>query len=153
MKDGDKKHSTGNFSGALVRYKAAMDKLNSTEFLAGTYDGHKPGGVLCNKDYIGQTRCEACKHGKEPLVAKDDVLPTCISCKGKSNCYLNGSDCRKDDICDMFGCWNCLLVKSLNSGSIQNILQFRFNCVLQRYLLPLLLKKGTYFELFFLLCS
>ncbi|XP_022681893.1 separase [Setaria italica] len=142
MKDGDKKHSTGNFSGALVRYKAAMDKLNSTEFLAGTYDGHKPGGVLCNKDYIGQTWCEACKHGKEPLVAKDDVLPTCISCKGKSNCYLNGSDCRKDDICDMFGCWNCLLVKSLNSGSIQNILQFRFNCVLQRYLLPLLLKKA-----------
>nr|TKW23443.1 hypothetical protein SEVIR_4G292500v2 [Setaria viridis] len=142
MKDGDKKHSTGNFSGALVRYQAAMDKLNSTEFLAGTYDGHKPGGVLCNKDYIGQTRCEACKHGKEPLVAKDDVLPTCISCKGKSNCYLNGSDCSKDDICDMFGCWNCLLVKSLNSGSIQNILQFRFNCVLQRYLLPLLLKKA-----------
>jgi hypothetical protein len=104
-----------------------------------------PGCVVRNQYCIGKTRCEACNnHDKEPLVAKDDVLPTCISCKGNAKCYLNGSDCSKDDICDMFGCWNCLLVKSLNSGSIHNILQFRWNCVLQRYLLPRLLKEGTY---------
>jgi separase len=51
----------------------------------------------------------------------------------------------------MIGCWNCLFIKSLYSCSIQNILQFRVNCVRRRYLLPLLLKRGPLF-LVYVLC-
>ncbi|XP_062221862.1 separase [Phragmites australis] len=233
------KQSTGNLSSALGMYQSAMEKFNSTEleFLAEPYDSFKTGCVVCNKDCIAETKCEACKHGKEPLVAEDDVLPPCIfcvllrqasidhcnepavlnsqrknsrnaeagppldakvkrttrnpsrlakeknveshaktrtrssrriaqakgekvltelSCKNgiswshelsadalvseKTSCSLDGINCSKDNICNMFGCWDCLLVKSLNSGCIQNILQFRWNCVRRRYLVSLLLK-------------
>jgi separase len=69
---------------------------------------------------------------------------------GQENYFPDGFDCRKDDICSMFGCWNCLYVKSLSSGHIQNILQFRCDWVHRRYLVSLLLKIGTFA---FSLCS
>uniref|UniRef100_A0A0A9E3Y6 Uncharacterized protein n=1 Tax=Arundo donax TaxID=35708 RepID=A0A0A9E3Y6_ARUDO len=224
-------------------YRSAMEKFNNTglEFLSEVYDSLKTSNVVCNKDCIAETKREACNHGKEPLVAKDSVLPPCtvcvllrqgsidhcnepavlnsqrknprnveagppldakvkrttrnssrlakeqnvethaktricsskriahakaekvstkLNCKnnvswsdelsadalvsGKASCSLDGIDCNKDDIY-MFGCWNCILIKSLNSGCIQNILQFRWNCVRRCYHVPLLLKTGTLF--------
>jgi separase len=243
MKDGDfQEQLTGNLSSALCMYQSAIEKLDNTQFLEGISNCHKPG---CDKDCIAKTKCGAYNHGKEPLSAKDDVLPTCIICvllrqasidhcdeqailnsrtknsearppldsevksgsryplcsakeqnvetrvktselsskqfahgkgenvlteinckkdvswnnelpfdaliSGKASCYLDGIDCSKDDICDMIGCWNCLFIKSLYSCSIQNILQFRVNCVRRRYLLPLLLKRGPLF-LVYVLC-
>ncbi|XP_072151631.1 separase isoform X3 [Setaria viridis] len=56
--------------------------------------------------------------------------------------FPDGIDHSKDDLCNMFGCWKCLLVKSLKSGCIRNILQFRLDCVRRRQLVPLLLKKA-----------
>ncbi|KAL6912053.1 hypothetical protein ACP4OV_000858 [Aristida adscensionis] len=236
------KHSTCNLSSALGMYQSAMEKFNSSgmDFL-GTYDGLKT-GVVCNKHCVAETKHGICKDGKEPLVAKNAMLPTCnvcvslmqasiepgnepealnsqrknlrnagaaqqldskvkrttrnssrlakeqnleshvktrtrsstriahakgekvlteVNCKtdlswsnelaadaavhGKQSCFLDGIGCRKDDICNMFGCWNCLLVKSLNSGCIKNILQFRWNCVRRRFLVSLLLKTARAF--------
>ncbi|KAL6633464.1 hypothetical protein ACP70R_026135 [Stipagrostis hirtigluma subsp. patula] len=236
------KHSTCNLSSALGMYQSGMEKFNSTgmDFLAGAYDCPKT-GVVCNKDCVAQTRREIYNHGKEPLIAKNGMLPPCSVCVmlrqastehcnepaavnsqrknsrnaavpqvdakvnmttrnssrlakvqnvetraktrtrsskriahakgekvltelncetdvswsdeldadallcGKASCFLDGIDCRKDDkddICSMFGCWNCFLVKSLNSGCIKTILQFRWNCVCRRYLMSLLLKTA-----------
>ncbi|TVU28695.1 hypothetical protein EJB05_20225, partial [Eragrostis curvula] len=75
-------------------------------------------------------------------ISRNDDLPADVLTRGKANYLPNGVDCSKDDICSMFGCWNCLLVKSLNSGCIQNILQFRWDCVRRRYLVSLLLKTA-----------
>ncbi|CAD6335384.1 unnamed protein product [Miscanthus lutarioriparius] len=76
--DGDfQEQLTGNLSSALCIYQSIIEKLDNTQFLEGISDCHKPG---CDKDCIAKTKCEAYNHGKEPLSAKDDVLPTCIIC-------------------------------------------------------------------------
>jgi separase len=78
MKDGDfQEQLTGNLSSALCMYQSAIEKLDNTQFLEGISNCHKPG---CDKDCIAKTKCGAYNHGKEPLSAKDDVLPTCIIC-------------------------------------------------------------------------
>ena len=64
---------------------------------------------------------------------------------GKQNCSLDGVDRNRDDICNMFGCWSCLFVNSLNFECTENILQFREDCIRRRHLVSLLLKTGTIF--------
>ncbi|AQK56302.1 Separase [Zea mays] len=61
---------------------------------------------------------------------------------GEAECFPDGIDHSKDDLCNMFGCWSCLFIKSLNSGCIQNILQLRLDYVHRHYLVSLLLKKA-----------
>lgn len=78
MKDGDfQEQCTGNLSSALCMHQSAIEKLDNTQFLAGISDFHKPN---CDKDCISTTKCETYNHGKEPLSAKDDVLPTSTIC-------------------------------------------------------------------------
>uniref|UniRef100_A0A0E0K5Q9 Separase-like TPR repeats region domain-containing protein n=1 Tax=Oryza punctata TaxID=4537 RepID=A0A0E0K5Q9_ORYPU len=66
-----------------------------------------------------------CKNG----ISCSDNLSTDTLVHGKANCILDGVDQSIGYTCNIFGCWNCLFVNSLNSGSIQNILQFRWDCV------------------------
>ncbi|PUZ77833.1 hypothetical protein GQ55_1G405300 [Panicum hallii var. hallii] len=80
------------------------------------------------------------RSSKRTVHVKGDGLPTDALVCGESECFPGGIDLRKDGLCNMFGCWKCLLVKSLNSGCIQNILQFRWDCVRRRYRVSLLLK-------------
>lgn len=73
---------------------------------------------------------------------------------GEAECFPDGIDHSKDDLCNMFGCWSCLFIKSLNSGCIQNILQLRLDYVHRHYLVSLLLKKGTFFLVYLsVLCA
>ncbi|XP_047080035.1 separase-like [Lolium rigidum] len=235
------KRSTCNLSNALGMYQSAMKKLNDTcsEFSAGsTNDKLNTSCILCSKDCIAETKRGACDHGKEPIAAKDRVLPTCAPCflfshapinqydelvglksergnlknaesappldinvkrafrtsrlakeqnvaaraqtrttrsskrtahvkseKGLAelnskndiswsnvlstdalvcgtSCSLYGVDGNRDDMCSMFGCWNCLFVNSLNFECIKNILQFRKDCIRRRHLVSLLLKTA-----------
>ncbi|PVH67030.1 hypothetical protein PAHAL_1G413900 [Panicum hallii] len=80
------------------------------------------------------------RSSKRTVHVKGDGLPSDALVCGESECFPGGIDLRKDGLCNMFGCWKCLLVKSLNSGCIQNILQFRWDCVRRRYRVSLLLK-------------
>ncbi|XP_044951659.1 separase [Hordeum vulgare subsp. vulgare] len=213
------KQSTCNLSSALGMYRSAMEKLNDTsfEFSAVSCGKLNTSCILSSKDCISETKRGACNHGKEPLAAKDGVLPPCTPCLlfsqapidqynesvglksekenlknaesappldvnvkktsrtssrlakeqnavahaktrttrsskrtahtnalvcGKLNCSLDGVEYNRDDICNMFGCWNCLLVNSLNSESIENILQFRKDCIRRRHFVSLLLKTA-----------
>jgi separase len=85
------------------------------------------------------------RSSKRTVHVKGDGLPSDALVCGESECFPGGIDLRKDGLCNMFGCWKCLLVKSLNSGCIQNILQFRWDCVRRRYRVSLLLKIGISF--------
>ncbi|CAM0943846.1 unnamed protein product [Alopecurus aequalis] len=231
------KQSTCNLSSALGMYQSAMEKLNSKslEFSAGSCDKLDTSCILCSKDRIAETKLGTCNHGKEPLAAKDGVLPPCTPCLlfsqapmdqydelvglkserenlknaesvprkrgsrtssrlvkeqnvaahantrttrsskrtahmnsekdiaernskidiswsnesstdalvcGKINCTLDGVDRKRDGICNMFGCWNCLFVNSLNVECIENILQFRKDCIRRRHLVSVLLKTA-----------
>ena len=78
-------------------------------------------------------------------ISWSDELAADILVSGEAECFPDGINHSKDDLCNMFGCWSCLLVKSLNSECIQSILQLRLDCVRRRYLVPLLLKTGTFF--------
>jgi separase len=42
----------------------------------------------------------------------DELSADALIC-GQENHFPDGLNCSKDDICSMFGCWNCLFVKSL----------------------------------------
>ncbi|XP_037451889.1 separase-like isoform X2 [Triticum dicoccoides] len=75
-------------------------------------------------------------------ISGSDKLSTDALVCGKLSCSLDGVYCSRDDICNMFGCWNCLFVDSLNSESIENILQFRKDCIRRRHLVSLLLKTA-----------
>ncbi|KAM0870738.1 hypothetical protein ACQ4PT_039815 [Festuca glaucescens] len=233
------KQSTGNLSSALGMYQSAVEKLSNSglDFSAGSCDKLYTSCVLCSKDSIAETKRGACNHGKEPLAAKDGVLPTCTPCLlfsqiqydklvglkserdnlksaesalpldvkvkrasrtslrlakeqnaaahaktrttrsskrtahvknekdlaelnsksdiswsnelstdglvcGKLNRSLDGVDRNRDDTCNMFGCWSCLFVNSLNFECIENILQFREDCIRRRHLVSLLLKTA-----------
>jgi len=61
---------------------------------------------------------------------------------GKVNCSLDGVDHSRDDMCNMFGCWNCLFVNSLKFECVENILQLRKECIRRRHLVSLLLKTA-----------
>uniref|UniRef100_A0ACD5YX29 Uncharacterized protein n=1 Tax=Avena sativa TaxID=4498 RepID=A0ACD5YX29_AVESA len=61
---------------------------------------------------------------------------------GKVNCSLDGVDRSRDDVCNMFGCWNCLFVNSLKFECIENILQLKKDCIRRRHLVSLLLKTA-----------
>lgn len=61
---------------------------------------------------------------------------------GKLNYPLDGVERNRDDICKMFGCWNCLFVNSLNFECIENILRFRKDCIRRRHLVSLLLRTA-----------
>lgn len=111
------------------------------------------------KEMNAQTRTRSSKrtaHGKGDkgtleLTCKSgisccDELPACALVFGESECFPGNIDNSKNDLCNLFGCWKCLLTKSLNSGCIQNILQFRWDRVRQRYLVSVLLKIGTSFK-------
>jgi separase len=76
------KQSTGNLSSALGMYQSAVEKLSNSglDFSAGSCDKLYTSCVLCSKDSIAETKRGACNHGKEPLAAKDGVLPTCTPC-------------------------------------------------------------------------
>jgi separase len=74
----------------------------------------------------------------------DELAADILVC-GEGECFPDRIGRSKDDLCNMFGCWNCLLVKTLNSECIQNILQLRLDCVRRRYHVSALLKKGTFF--------
>ncbi|KAG2661846.1 separase-like isoform X2 [Panicum virgatum] len=80
------------------------------------------------------------RSSKRTVHVKGDGLPADSLVGGESECFPGGIDLRKDGLCNIFGCWKCLLVKSLNSGCIQNILQFRWDCVRRRCCVSLLLK-------------
>lgn len=236
------KQSTGNLSSALGMYQSAVEKLNNSglDFSAGSCDKVNTSCMLCSKDSIAETKRGACNNGKEPLAAKDGVLPPCTPCLlfsqvpidqydelvglkserenlksaesappldvkvkrasgtslrlakeqnvsahaktrttrsskrtahvksekdlaelnskndisyskelstdglvcGKLNCSLDGVGRNRDDICNMFGCWSCLFVNSLNFECIENILQFREDCIRRRHLVSLLLKTA-----------
>uniref|UniRef100_A0A0D9VLJ6 separase n=1 Tax=Leersia perrieri TaxID=77586 RepID=A0A0D9VLJ6_9ORYZ len=73
-------------------------------------------------------------------ISCSDYLSTNDLARGKASCFIGGVDQRIDYTCDTFGCWNCLFVNSLNSGSIQNILQFRWDCVWHHNHVSILLK-------------
>ncbi|XP_047043753.1 separase-like [Lolium rigidum] len=232
------KQSTDNLSSALGMYQSAVEKLNNSGS-AGSCDKLNTSCMLCIKDSIAETKRGACDHGKEPLAAKDGVLPTCTPCLlfsqvpvdqydvpmalkseenlksaeiappldvkvkrasrtslrlakeqnvsahaktrttrsskrtahvksekdlaelnskneiywnnelstgglvcGKLNRSLHGVDRNRDGICNMFGCWSCLFVNSLNFECIANILQFREDCIRRRHLVSLLLKTA-----------
>ncbi|KAK1697147.1 hypothetical protein QYE76_013844 [Lolium multiflorum] len=232
------KQSTDNLSSALGMYQSAVEKLNNSGS-AGSCDKLNASCMLCSKDSIAETKRGACIHGKEPLAAKDGVLPTCTPCLlfsqvpdqydelvalkserenlksaeiappldvkvkrasrtslrlakeqnvtahaktrttrsskrtahvksekdlaelnskndiywsnelstgglvcGKLNRSLDGVECNRDGICNMFGCWSCLFVNSLNFECIANILQFREDCIRRRHLVSLLLKTA-----------
>ncbi|KAG8072566.1 hypothetical protein GUJ93_ZPchr0006g41913 [Zizania palustris] len=78
-----------------------------------------------------------CKNGKS---GSDELSTDALVC-GKTNSLLDGVDHSIDYYtCNIFGCWNCLFINSINSGSIQNILQFRWDCIWHGYLVSLLLK-------------
>ncbi|EEC74078.1 hypothetical protein OsI_09098 [Oryza sativa Indica Group] len=77
-----------------------------------------------------------CKNG----LSCSDNLSTDTLVRGKANCILDGVDQSIDYTCSIFGCWNCLFVNTLNSGSIQNILQFRWDCVWHHNHVSILLK-------------
>ncbi|CAL5019775.1 unnamed protein product [Urochloa decumbens] len=82
------------------------------------------------------------RSSKRTAHVKGDEFPAnALSC-GERECFPDGIDRSKDDLCNMFGCWKCLLVESLNSGCIHNILEFRWDCVRRRYLVSLLLKTA-----------
>ncbi|CAL4967209.1 unnamed protein product [Urochloa decumbens] len=82
------------------------------------------------------------RSSKRTAHVKGDEFPAnALSC-GERECFPDGIDHSKDDLCNMFGCWKCLLVESLNSGCIHNILEFRWDCVRRRYLVSLLLKTA-----------
>ena len=85
------------------------------------------------------------RSSKRTVHAKRDGLPADALVGGESECFPGSIDLRKDGLCNMFGCWKCLVVKSLNSGCIQNILQFRWDCVRRRFHVSLLLKIGISF--------
>jgi separase len=84
-------------------------------------------------------------------ISWSNVLSTDALVCGTS-CSLYGVDGNRDDMCSMFGCWNCLFVNSLNFECIKNILQFRKDCIRRRHLVSLLLKTGTVFG-HILLCA
>ncbi|OQU85801.1 hypothetical protein SORBI_3004G312400 [Sorghum bicolor] len=71
----------------------------------------------------------------------DELAADILVC-GEGECFPDRIGRSKDDLCNMFGCWNCLLVKTLNSECIQNILQLRLDCVRRRYHVSALLKKA-----------
>ncbi|KAG0532378.1 hypothetical protein BDA96_04G103300 [Sorghum bicolor] len=71
----------------------------------------------------------------------DELAADALVC-GEAECFPGAIDHSKDDLCNMFGCWSCLFIKSLNSGCIQNILQLRLDYVYRHYLVSLLLKKA-----------
>ncbi|KAM0841060.1 hypothetical protein ACQ4PT_059254 [Festuca glaucescens] len=73
------KQSTDNLSSALGMYQSAVEKLNNSGS-AGSCDKLNTSCMLCSKDSIAETKRGACDHGKEPLAAKDGVLPTCTPC-------------------------------------------------------------------------
>ncbi|KAF0931269.1 hypothetical protein E2562_002616 [Oryza meyeriana var. granulata] len=77
-----------------------------------------------------------CKNG----ISCSGEMSTNVLVRGKANCFLDGVDQSIDFTCNIFGCWNCLFVNSLNSGSIQNILQFRWDCVWHQNYVSILLK-------------
>jgi len=85
------------------------------------------------------------RSSKRTVHVKGDGLPADSLVGGESECFPGSIDLRKDGLCNMFGCWKCLVVKSLNSGCIQNILQFRWDCVRRRFHVSLLLKIGISF--------
>lgn len=86
-----------------------------------------------------------CKNG----ISWSDELSIDALVHGNTNCSRDDIDCNRNDICNMFGCWNCLFYNSLNSGCIQNILQFRWEYIRRRHLVSLLLKTGSFLMLFF----
>uniref|UniRef100_J3LHH6 separase n=1 Tax=Oryza brachyantha TaxID=4533 RepID=J3LHH6_ORYBR len=73
-------------------------------------------------------------------ISCSDEMPTNALDHGKTNCSLDGVDKSMFYTCDAFGCWNCLFVNSLNSGSIQNILQLRWDWVWHQNNVSILLK-------------
>jgi separase len=83
-------------------------------------------------------------NSKNNISWSDELAADILVC-GEAECSPDGIDRSKDDLCNMFGCWSCLLVKTLSSECIQNILQLRLDCVRRRYLVSVLLKKGTFF--------
>ncbi|KAJ1281207.1 hypothetical protein BS78_04G290200 [Paspalum vaginatum] len=80
-------------------------------------------------------------HSKSGISWSDELVTDASICC-KAGCFPDGIVGRKDDLCNTFGCWNCLLVHSFNSGCIQNILQLKLDFVCRRYLLSLLLKTA-----------
>jgi separase len=86
-------------------------------------------------------------NSKNGTSCSDELPKDALVC---GEAFPEGIDHSKDDLCSMFGCWKCLLVQSLSSGCIRNILEFRLDCVRRRKLVPLLLKKGIFFLLMFL---
>ncbi|XP_039791546.1 separase-like isoform X3 [Panicum virgatum] len=97
------------------------------------------------KEHNAETNAETnaktrTRSSKRTVHAKRDGLPADALVGGESECFPGSIDLRKDGLCNMFGCWKCLVVKSLNSGCIQNILQFRWDCVRRRFHVSLLLK-------------
>lgn len=89
----------------------------------------------------------AAVNSKNNISWSDELAADILVC-GDAECFPDDIDLSKDDLCNMFGCWSCLLVKSLNSECIQNILQLRLDCVRRRYLVSLLLKTGTFFLIY-----
>ena len=89
-----------------------------------------------------------CKNG----LSCSDNLSTDTLVRGKANCILDGVAQSIDYTCSILGFWNCLFVNTLNSGSIQNILQFRWDCVWHHNHVSILLKIGTFLYLCSLLC-
>ncbi|KAF8730257.1 hypothetical protein HU200_017239 [Digitaria exilis] len=104
------------------------------------------------KEQNAKTRTRSSKRTAHVKGGKGTINLTCksgISCSDElpdalffceSECLPGGIDHSKDDLCNIFGCWKCLLTKSFNSGCIQNILQFKWDRVRRRYLMSLLLK-------------
>ncbi|XP_014756517.1 separase isoform X2 [Brachypodium distachyon] len=79
-----------------------------------------------------------CKNG----ISWNGQLSTGALVCGKVDCSVDVIDCSRDGICNIFGCWSCLFVNSLNSGCIENILQFRLDCIRRRHLVSILLKTA-----------
>ena len=90
-------------------------------------------------------------NSKNNISSTDELTADALVC-GEAECFPGGIDHSKDVLCNMFGCWSCLFIKSLNSGCIQNILQLRLDCVHRHYLVSLLLKKGTFFLVYLSVC-
>ena len=90
-------------------------------------------------------------NSKNNISWTDELAADALVC-GEAVCFPGGIDHSKDVLCNMFGCWSCLFIKSLNSGCIQNILQLRLDCVHRHYLVSLLLKKGTFFLVYLSVC-
>ncbi|WVZ73465.1 hypothetical protein U9M48_021768, partial [Paspalum notatum var. saurae] len=92
----------------------------------------------------GRTRSSkrnAHTHSKSSISWSDELVTDASICC-KAVCFPDGIVGRKDGLCNMFGCWNCLLVDSINSGCIHNNLQLKLDYVHRHYLLSLLLKTA-----------